>query len=223
MAQNRYKLWKFICFFLQGSWGSTTYFLQCWFCWGKKTALKEMIRGKRAASEKCHWTKISWNLRWDAMPASWGIKLALDLTAFYAVHSISWVSRQSKHAAILSRTLSFVLFHKTKFQIFRKQCLISIVVRERKGKGLFLDWFHMIYFGVSKIQRYIVFFFWLMRHSLQWPRVFWDILYAGCCAIMTCAGTFSFLRGADPIIWQMPGLPQIVSNKQFEHGSWVIW
>ena len=25
----------------------------------KKTALKEMIRGKRAASEKCHWTKIS--------------------------------------------------------------------------------------------------------------------------------------------------------------------
>ena len=37
----------------------------------KKTALKEMIRGKRAASEKCHWTKISWNLRWDAMPASW--------------------------------------------------------------------------------------------------------------------------------------------------------
>ena len=25
----------------------------------KKTALKEMIRGKRAASEKCHWTKTS--------------------------------------------------------------------------------------------------------------------------------------------------------------------
>ena len=106
----------------------------------KKTALKEMIRGKRAASEKCHWTKTSWNLRWDAMPASWGIKLALDLTVYYAVHSVSWDSRQSKHAAFLSRNLSFVLFHKTKFQIFRKKCLISIVVRERKGKGLFLDW-----------------------------------------------------------------------------------
>ena len=105
----------------------------------KKTALKEMIRGKRAASEKCHWTKISWNLSWDAMPASWGIELALDLTAYYAVHSISWFSRLSKHAAFLSRNLPFVSFHKTKFQIFRKKCLISIVVREKEGIYFWID------------------------------------------------------------------------------------
>ena len=98
-----------------------------------------MIRGKRAASEKCHWTKISWNLSWDAMPASWGIKLALDLTAYYAVHSISWFSRLSKHAAFLSRNLPFVSFHKTKFQIFRKKCLISIVVRENEGIYFWID------------------------------------------------------------------------------------
>ena len=139
MAKNRYKLWKFICFFFKDPRINHILFAMLVLL-RKKTALKEMIRGKRAASEKCHWTKTSWNLRWDAMPASWGIKLALDLTVYYAVHSVSWDSRQSKHAAFLSRNLSFVLFHKTKFQIFRKKCLISIVVRERKGKGLFLDW-----------------------------------------------------------------------------------